>query len=253
MYKWDKNAEKEAFVMLRHGNASKPAAATYYRTDPEVFRVIKSNIEEDKLSSRIYENINTSTTNSVSMEVRNPMQIYNLHRASNSAPSGSEKNSFEIDNLMSQIQENNVIFMQSMTLLPKHYIQYNYENKNLNDVSRFFVRGSSVLRVDTTFEIIDNLWLTDTSFTNESLIDENKNHPEFSGPYMVHFRKDRESYQRFAAELAAAEPSLLKVKKVGIYLDSALFKGFGNIFQISHDYKCVQHMQEREIAETSAA
>ena len=138
MYKWDKNAEKEAFVMLRHGNASKSAAATYYRTDPEVFRVIKSNIEEDKLSSRIYENINTSTTNSVSMEVRNPMQIYNLQRASNSAPSGSEKNSFEIDNLMRQIQENNDIFMRSMTLLPKHYIQYNYENKNLNDVSRFF-------------------------------------------------------------------------------------------------------------------
>ena len=123
MYKWDKNAEKEAFVMLRHGNASKSAAATYYRTDPEVFRVIKSNIEEDKLSSRIYENINTSTTNSVSMKVRNPMQIYNLQRASNSAPSGSEKNSFEIDNLIRQIQENNVIFMQSMTLLPKHYIQ----------------------------------------------------------------------------------------------------------------------------------
>ena len=128
------------------------------------------------------------------MEVRNPMQIYNLQRASNSAPSGGEKNSFEIDNLMSRIQENNDIFMQSMTLLPKHYIQYNYENKNLNDVSRFFVHGSSVLCVDTTFEIIDNLWLTDTSFTNESLTDENKNHPEFPGPYMVHFRKDRENY-----------------------------------------------------------
>ena len=103
------------------------------------------------------------------------------------------------------------------------------------------------------FEIIDTLWLTDTSFTNESFIDENKNHPEFPGPYMVHFRKDRESYQRFAAELAAAEPSLLKVKKTGIYLDSALFEEFGNIFQISNDYKCVQHMQKKEIAETSAA
>lgn len=125
IYKWDKNAEKEAFAMLRHGNASKSAAATYYQTDPEVLRVIKSNIEEDKLSSRIYENINTSTTNSVSMKVRNPILIYNLQRASNSAPSGSEKNSFEINNLIHQIQDNNGIFMQSMTLLPKHYIQYN--------------------------------------------------------------------------------------------------------------------------------
>ena len=43
---------------------------------------------------------------------------------------------------------------------------------------------------------------------------------------MVHFCKDRETYQRFAAELAAAKPSLLKVKKVGTDLDSAIFKGF---------------------------
>ena len=62
---------------------------------------------------------------------------------------------------------------------------------------------------------------------------------------MVHFCKDCGTYQRFAAELATAEPFLLKVRKVGTDLDSALFKGFGNIFQISDAYKCVQHMQER--------
>ena len=108
------------------------------------------------------------------------------------------------------------------------------KKRNLNDVSHFCEHGSSILDVDTTFEITDNLWFIDTSFTNESLIDENKNLPEFPGPYMVHFRKDHETYQQFAAELAAAEPSLVEVKKVGPDLDSALFKGFGNIFQISH-------------------
>ena len=218
----------------------------YLKNNKYFITMYKWDKNEDKLSRQIYENINTSTANSVSMEVRNPMQIYNLQRASNSALSVREKSSFQNDNLIRQIQKNNGIFMQLMKLLPKHYVQYNYEKNNLNDASRFCVHGSSVLHVDTTFEIIDNLWFTDTSFTNESLIDENKNHPEFLGPCMVHFHKDRETYQRFAVELAAAEPFLLKVKKVGNDLDSALFKGFGNIFQISYGNKCLQHMQEKD-------
>ena len=53
------------------------------------------------------------------------------------------------------------------------------ETLHLNDMSRFCVHGSSVLHLDTTFKITDNLWFTDTSFTNESLIEENKNHREF--------------------------------------------------------------------------
>ena len=114
MHKWDKDAEKEAFVMPCHGNASKPAAKTYYRTDPEVLRVIKSNIEEDKLSCEIYENINTATANSASMEVRNVVSRFITCK--------QQKYSFEIDSLIWQIQENNDIFMQSMTLLLKHYI-----------------------------------------------------------------------------------------------------------------------------------
>ena len=39
--------------MSCHVNDSKPIAAVYYQTDPKVLRVIKSNIEEDKLSSEI--------------------------------------------------------------------------------------------------------------------------------------------------------------------------------------------------------
>lgn len=72
-------------------------------------------------------------------------------------------------------------------------------------MSCFCVHGSTVLHVDTTFEITDNLWLTHTCFTNESFIDKNKNHPELPGPYMVHFRKDCETYQQFVAQLPAAE------------------------------------------------
>ena len=50
--------------------------------------------------------------------------------------------------------------------------------------------GSSVLHVDTTFEINDNLRVTDTSFLNDFLIDENKNRLKFRGSNIVYFHKD---------------------------------------------------------------
>lgn len=53
IYKCGKDAETGAFVMSCHVHASKPIAATYYQTDPKFLKVIKSNIEEDKLSSEI--------------------------------------------------------------------------------------------------------------------------------------------------------------------------------------------------------
>ena len=78
----------------------------------------------------------------------------------------------------------------SLLIPSKHYIQYYYEKKNLNYVSCFCVLGSSVLHVDTTFEINDNLRVTDTSFINDFLIDENKNPLKFRGPNIVYFHKD---------------------------------------------------------------
>ena len=117
MYKWDKNAEKRAFVMPCHGDASKPTAAIYYWANPVVLRIIKSNIEEDKLSSETYKYVNTGSASSVSIEIRNPMQIYNLQKGSNCIPSWSEKNLFEINNSIQQIQENSGLFMHSMRFL----------------------------------------------------------------------------------------------------------------------------------------
>ena len=48
-----------------------------------------------------------------------------------------------------------------------------------------------MFRRDITFEIMDKLWLTFTSYTNTALIKtQDTKHPEFPGPMMVHFRKD---------------------------------------------------------------
>ena len=33
-----------------------------------------------------------------------------------------------------------------------------------------YVNGNSVLQVDTTFELVEGLWLSDTTYTNKALI-----------------------------------------------------------------------------------
>jgi len=88
----------------------------------------------------------------------------------------------------------------------------------INYLYCFCVNGNSILREDTTFELVKGLWLTDT---NEALIDLKGKNPEFPGPSFWYFRKTRECYRRFAAEMVIKKPELLKIKKIGHYLDKA--------------------------------
>ena len=95
----------------------------------------------------------------------------------------------------------------------------------LDDVHRFCVLGNSILQVDTTFELIDGLWVTDTTFSHKAVRNHrNGKHPEFPGPSFWHFKKDREGYRRFTGELAVAKLELLKIK-VGHDLNKAIAKG----------------------------
>ena len=36
-----------------------------------------------------------------------------------------------------------------------------------------------ILHLDTTFKLVDGLWLTDTTYTNEALVDLKGKHPEY--------------------------------------------------------------------------
>ena len=88
--------------------------------------------------------------------------------------------------------------------------------------------------------------MTDTTYSNEALIDLNGKHPEFPGPSFWHFRKTRESYRRFAGELVIEKPELLGLEKIGHDLDRALSNGFTDIFKNAKKLFCTQHMQERD-------
>ena len=94
---------------------------------------------------------------------------------------------------------------------------------------------------------MDDLWLTDTSFTNESLVSEHTGKaPEFPSPFMLHFKKDRFTYRTFAGNLVIGNPNLLHVTKIGSDMDSALHNGIGDIFNKADRLICIQHLMERD-------
>ena len=54
----------------------------------------------------------------------------------------------------------------------------------LVNMHRFYVLGNSTWTVDTTFQVAGKLWLTDSLYENETLLDENGKHPTFPGLFI---------------------------------------------------------------------
>ena len=95
------------------------------------------------------------------------------------------------------------------------------------------MEGQGIFSTDTTFEICEGLYLTDTSYPNKSLIDKSSGkHPQFPGPSFWHFKKNEEAHRRFAGEILIADPSLAGIKKIGHELDRAIAKGTVSQFPI---------------------
>lgn len=146
--------------------------------------------------------------------------------------------------LLSCIKEGTLV--KSVRFDKDRYVAVLFEDYMIDDLERFCVSGNSHFNVDTTFNIIPNLWLTDTSYLHLGLIDKNGNHPEFPGPMMLHFRKDRQEFRTFAMEIASQRPGLINgLRKIGHDLDKATAGGFSDIFQNADHLWCTQHLQER--------
>lgn len=58
----------------------------------------------------------------------------------------------------------------SVTFTKEQYISVNSSPNILNDIYRFCVLENSILRIYTTFELVDSI--TDATYTNESLLNE---------------------------------------------------------------------------------
>ena len=85
---------------------------------------------------------------------------------------------------------------------------------------------NSVFRCDTTFEIIDKLWLTDTSYTNTALIKTPvTEHPEFRGHMMMYFKKNQGKYRCLATEIDTDKPNLSNISIISHDMDHAIENG----------------------------
>ena len=177
--------------------------------------------------------------------IRNPRQLYNV-KGQDRKPKEDKDNEFE---RMTHIVHNPDIhlFIQSVVMMPTSYASFAFSDSQMRNIERCCVLGSSPLRVDTTFEIVEGMWVTDTSFTNTALINErDSKHPEFPGPVMLHFQKDRPIFRRFATEIVNGNPNLLEIKKIGHDMDSATKNGFKDIFRKSESLICIQHVSARD-------
>ena len=233
MYCWAReNQGPEDFVLPRHGNATRPTTSSYYRKDPTLLTQIDSMMKMGMSTDRIYSNLTKKKEDTVSETVPGPKVIENRRYSSKKKATenvGKQEVGSEAKVLVTSIHT--VPMVNSVTFSKEQYVSVNFLPNMLNDLYRFCVLGNSILCIDTTFELVDGLWLTDTTYTNEALINLNGKHPEFPGPSFWHFRKTRESYRRFAAELVIEKPQLLGLKEIGHDLDKALSNGFSDIFK----------------------
>ena len=61
---------------------------------------------------------------------------------------------------------------------------------------------------------------------------------------MLHFTKDEGAISRFALELLATDPKLIKLKKLGVDMESAIYQGFKNFIPSINRLLCVRHLKQ---------
>ena len=199
-------------------------------------------LKSDLSTEQIYSSAVRKEPDTVSETVSDQRLINNrkesMKKNESSCSSGGMKNNVlsEAEAIISNLKSNPML--QSVTFTKENYAAFNSLPNMTNDLYRFCVVGDSILKVDTTFELVDSLWLTDTTYINEALLDTNNKHPEFPGPSFWHFRKTRECYRRFAGEIIANKPELLSIKKLGHDMVKALSQGLCVVFRDAKKLWC---------------
>ena len=182
---------------------------------------IDSELQQGRTTDQIYTKLANIEASTISETIKSPKIIDN-RKYKQKSEQRCEKLS-EVDSLIKLVKEDSLV--RSVVFMEDHYMAINFLPQMLKDMNRFCVTENGVFSVDTTFEICNGLYLTDTTYPNFALLDDNGKHPEFPGPSFWHFRKDSDTYRRFAGELVIAMPELQGIRRVGHDLDKALAKG----------------------------
>ena len=138
-------------------------------------------MDEGIPTEKVYNTLIKEKTTTVSETILGPKMIANRKYKNMKATSTKTTlKRHEAETLIASLHT--LPLNSSVTFTKEQYISFNSSPNMLNDIHRFCVLGNSILRIDTTFELVDGLWLTDTTYPNESLISQRNKHPEFPGP-----------------------------------------------------------------------
>ena len=128
----------------------------------------------------------------------------------------------------------------------KNDVTFNYKEYMIHDLKRFHINGTSKLNIDTMFDLVYGLCLTDMPYRNLSLIDIGGEHPDPPWPSIKDFQKDRVEFRSLAAELVNLSSKLASLKKIGYYLDLATAEGTEDIFKEAKHLWCTQQLQAQD-------
>ena len=169
-YKWADGAD-HSFDLPRNGNATKPTSGQYYRKDPSLFSKVDNLIGKGLSTDQVHNSIARAGASTVSEAIPGLKLIDNrkLLSKKETSTSSSSKKQFksEAEEMISCLQS--VPFLLSATFTKESYVAFNSLSNMINDLYRFCINGNSVLRVDTTFELVEGLWLTDNTIQHNTI------------------------------------------------------------------------------------
>ena len=244
---------------LPHGNSKRegPFTRPYIRTDPSILKQIDQKFVNNPTASAsdvFYEVLRESggpmNSASPSCEPKDVKQARNRKAAIKSA-NAPPPAAGDLERLL-LAQRNPDSPVKTVLVTGEHYFAFVYTEKMLDDIELFccneYDDQSCVLGIDTTFKLCD-LWITDTCYRNKRLLSaRSRDHPVYTGPIMLHFSKDDETFRRFCLELISAKPEISNLKKVGLDMEAAIFNGFKSVLPKLLQLYCAKHLQDRDVA-----
>jgi len=212
---------------------------TYTRTDPDILRTAEDQLKSGMSCEQVY--FSNNKENDEPNKILNLKSVQNLKYQLNKGKNAKE----ELDVLVDAVRSNK--FVKVLKVQGDRYSAIAFKDHMLKDMKRFCVEGDSLFTLDTTFDLLPGLWVTDTAYQCLALYDINNRHPHFPGPMMLHFKKDTLEFQTFASELVNQCGALRGIKKVGHDLDAATANGFTSVLPDAQHLWCTEHLQNRTV------
>ena len=106
LYYWKEETvlQNEDILIPRHGNAKKPTAVAYYRTDSQTVSKTRTMLSDNYSSASIYNEVNYEAKIYVGEEIRDPKQLWNLKINLNETKRESRNNSGVVDRIVAAMK-----------------------------------------------------------------------------------------------------------------------------------------------------